>query len=90
MRRSGRTHQLSEEAQNLYQVARQGDGIVHHGELEQGHLLQVNGRPYITDQDSKEVQAKKVTALRELVDASFLVQEDYDPHSGLLTFKVRE
>ena len=39
MRRSGRTHQLGEEVQNLYQVARQGDGIVQYNELEQGYFL---------------------------------------------------
>ena len=88
MRKSGRTYQLSEEAQNLYQVARQGNGIVRYNELEQGYLLKVNGINYITDQDSKEVEAKKVAALQELRDAGLLTFVTKH-RSGLLTLEAR-
>ena len=88
MRRSGRTHQLSEEAQNLYQVARQGDGIVQYNELEQGYFLRVNGKNYITNQDSKEIEAKKVSALKELRNAGLLTFVTKH-RSGLLTLEAR-
>ena len=90
MRRSGRTHQLSEEAQTLYQVVRQGDGIVQYNELEQGYFLRVNGKNYITSQDSKEVEANKGAALKELKNAGLLILESKDWRSGLFTFKVRK
>ena len=88
MRKSERTHQLSEEAQNLYQVARQGDGIVQYNELEQGYFLRVNGKNYITSQDSKEIEAKKVSALKELRNAGLLTFVTKH-RSGLLTLEAR-
>lgn len=89
MRRLGRIYQLSKEAQNLYQVGRQGDGIVHYNELEQGYFLRVNGKNYITNQDSREVEAKKVAALQELRNAGLLILASKDWRSGLLTFEIR-
>jgi hypothetical protein len=88
MRKSGRIHQLSEEAQNLYQVAMQGDGIVRYNELEQGYFLQVNGKNYITSQDSKEVEANKVAAMKELRNAGLLTFVTKH-RSGLLTLEAR-
>ena len=89
MRTSEQISQLSEVAQDLYRVAMQGEGIIHFNELNQGYLLRVNGVDYITDEDPPEVEAKKKTALDELVDFDFLVRENYDFRSRLVTYRIR-
>ena len=69
MRTSEQISQLSKVAQDLYHVARQGEGIILFSELNQADVLWVNGEDYITDEESREVEASKKASLSDkLID----------------------
>ena len=75
---------LSKEAKNLCMEIMQGEGVV----VRKTKRLIVNGRDYITDQDSQETQAEKWKAFYELEKASVLSVKSVHPTEAQVEYRI--